>query len=417
MIHIASNIFNDIERIDFHEFEKDFLFIVNGEIYQTNSFVANILSPNISKNYKEKVNTSYYEINTKHEGDFNKIIEYGEMKSINISKEERKYFIDILKQLGNRQECAQFYEELQEDISYENVINRILIKQELDIQFEEEISFISNNFDSFHTKYPESILTLDVNIIERIISNDEMKLNNEEELFDLILELYDKSKEYSILFSYVNFNNLSIESIKKFTNNFDINDINSHIWKNIRQRLEQDISHQKSHQDISTDTIEKTHQNHILKYLSEKFEGNVHTKNVVKITASSIGIGQVENIVEEGDDKDFYTNNEPDSWIKFDFKERKVLLDRYTLKTVNWPEGSHHLKNWVLEVSDDDNNFTVIDRRENCDLLNGSLKTATFEVSHSTPARFVRLRQTGVNWFGGNRLVLTQIEFSGFICE
>ena len=114
MICIASNIFNNIERIDFHEFEKDFLFIVNGEIYQTNSFVANILSPNISKNYKEKVNTSYYEINTKHQGDFNKIIEYGEMKSINISKEERKYFIDILKQLGNRQECEQFCEELQE---------------------------------------------------------------------------------------------------------------------------------------------------------------------------------------------------------------------------------------------------------------------------------------------------------------
>ena len=72
-----------------------------------------------------------------------------------------------------------------------------------------------NNFDSFHAKYPESILTLDVNIIERIISNDKKKLNNEEELFDLILELYDKSKEYSILFLYVNFNNLSIESIKK----------------------------------------------------------------------------------------------------------------------------------------------------------------------------------------------------------
>ena len=412
MINIASNIFNDIERIDFHEFEKDFLFIVNGEIYQTNSFVANILSPNISKNYKEKVNISYYEINTKHEGDFNKIIEYGEMKSINISKEERKYFIDILKQLGNRQECAQFYEELQEDISYENVINRILIKQELDIQFEEEISFISNNFDSFHTKYPESILTLDVNIIERIISNDEMKLNNEEELFDLILELYDKSKEYSILFSYVNFNNLSIESIKKFTNNFDINDINSHIWKNIRQRLEQDISHQ----DILTQTREGTPQNHILKYLSEKFEGNVHTKNVVKITASSIGY-PIENIVEEDDDKYFCTENEPDSWIKFDFKERKVLLDRYTLKTCQYPKDCEHLKNWVLEVSDDDNNFTEIDQHKNCDLLNGFRKTATFEVSHSTPARFVRLRQTDKNWSDCDVLDLTKIEFSGFICE
>ena len=113
----------------------------------------------------------------------------------------------------------------------------------------------------------------------------------------------------------------------------------------------------------------------------------------------------------------FFTNNEPDSWIKFDFKERKVLLDRYTLKTHNWPEGPSNLKNWVLEVSDDDNNFIPIDRQENCDLLNGKLKTATFEVSPSTPARFVRLRQTGKNWFGDNFLYLNQIEFSGFICE
>ena len=48
----------------FMNLKKDFLFIVNGEIYQTNSFVANIFK---SKNSKEKVNTSYYEINTKHQ--------------------------------------------------------------------------------------------------------------------------------------------------------------------------------------------------------------------------------------------------------------------------------------------------------------------------------------------------------------
>ena len=177
--------------------------------------------------------------------------------------------------------------------------------------------------------------------------------------------------------------------------------------RSVTRDLEDSISHQKSHQ------------NHIFKYLSEKFEGNVHTKNVVEITASSIGIfsGPVENIVEEDDDKVFWTDDEPDSWIKFDFKERKVLLDRYTLKTFIGNEGCSHLKNWVLEVSDDDNNFTEIDQHKNCDLLNGRLRTATFEVSHSTPARFVRLRQTGENWNGDNILFLNQIEFSGFICE
>ena len=141
-------------------------------------------------------------------------------------------------------------------------------------------------------------------------------------------------------------------------------------------------------------------------------------KNVVEITASSIYNNNrpVENIVEE-DNRWFRTKNEPDSWIKFDFKERKVLLDHYTLKTIDWIEGSYHLKNWVLEVSDDDNNFTEIDRHENCGLLNGLQKRATFKVSHSTPARFVRLRQTDKNWWGHNDLYLNQIEFSGFICE
>ena len=43
MISIQNSFLKNIERIDFDEFEKDFLFIVNGKVYQTNSFVANIL--------------------------------------------------------------------------------------------------------------------------------------------------------------------------------------------------------------------------------------------------------------------------------------------------------------------------------------------------------------------------------------
>ena len=53
------NAFDNIERIDFHEIEKDFFSIVKGKIHQTNSYVANI-----SKHHKEKVNISYFQINT-----------------------------------------------------------------------------------------------------------------------------------------------------------------------------------------------------------------------------------------------------------------------------------------------------------------------------------------------------------------
>ena len=41
------------------------------------------------------MNLSYYEIHPKYEGDFNQIIEYGELKMINI-KEEEKQFLKIV---------------------------------------------------------------------------------------------------------------------------------------------------------------------------------------------------------------------------------------------------------------------------------------------------------------------------------
>ena len=419
---------DNIERIDFDEFEKDFSFIVNGEVYHTHSFVAYILSPNIYKKFISKVQSQFYKITSKYKGDFNKIIQYGKMKGIQIKGEEIKYFLDIMKQLGNMDEISRFYEEFHKDISHENAIQRIEIKKELDMTLDEEISFLSRNFGDFHNKYPEAILTLDADIVERIISNDQLKLHNEEELFDIVLQLYFKSKEYSTLFSYVNFKNLPTESIQKFIKNFDVNDINTYIWKKVCSRLEGNIlnkstkTHQKSYKNISTERKEK-HQTHILKYLSEKCQGNVHIKNVVNITSSSeypfdfSQIFQVENVANEMQEMNFFSDNIDNSWIKFDFKQRKVLLDHYILKSPNWSENSDYLKSWVLEVSDDDCNYKEIDRHENCWFLNGHLKSAKFQVSHSTPQRFVRLRQIGPNWKGNNFLSLNFIEFSGILFE
>ena len=44
-----------IQRIQFDKLQKDFSFIVNGKIYKTNSFVANILSTNISNKFSDEI--------------------------------------------------------------------------------------------------------------------------------------------------------------------------------------------------------------------------------------------------------------------------------------------------------------------------------------------------------------------------
>ena len=277
------------------------------------------------------------------------------------------------------------------------------------------------NFHDFQNKYHDSLFEFDVNIIEKIISNDQLKLYNEEELFDIVLELYLKSKEYSTLFSHVNFINLSTKSLLEFCQKFDINDINISIWKNICFRLEQDIS------DKSKETFQKLNQNRyigtrheqIIQHLKEKYQENNHAQSAFCITSSSElnNNCKVGNIVEQDVDNFFESLNEANQWIQFDFKERKVLLDSYTLKTINFDQTYEHLKNWILEISNDGKNYEEIDHHENCDCIYGPLKEATFNVSCSTPQRFVRLSQIGPNWRGNDYLALNQMEFSGILYE
>ena len=130
-----------------------------------------------------------------------------------------------------------------------------------------KLPFISSNFHDFYTKSPESIFAFDIDIIERIISNDQLKLYDEEELFDIILKLYTESKEHSVLFSYVIFMNLTIESIRKFNQSFDINYINKSIWDSLSYRLEQEISTE------SRDEYQKSHKEFLNnRYLDKRYE-------------------------------------------------------------------------------------------------------------------------------------------------
>ena len=100
--------FENIERIQFDKLEKDFSFIVNDQIYRTNSIVAAILSPRISNLLEENMKISYYKINPKYDGDFNRIIEYGNMKTLSIKEDENQYFENVMRELGNTNELFRF---------------------------------------------------------------------------------------------------------------------------------------------------------------------------------------------------------------------------------------------------------------------------------------------------------------------
>ena len=93
----------------------------------------------------------------------------------------------------------------------------------------------------------------------------------------------------------------------------------------------------------------------------------------------------------------------------------------YSIRSCVWTSGSSHPKSWVLEVSNDgsEDSWKVVDSRENNNELNDRHVTRNFAVSsHPSGAfRFVRLRQTGKNHKGDDRLVICSLELFGTLSE
>lgn len=78
-----------------------------------------------------------------------------------------------------------------------------------------------------------------------------------------------------------------------------------------------------------------------------------------------------------------------------------------------------HMKSWVLEGSNDFEQWEIIDSNEDCEFLNDVNAMHSFEISDNSgdSFRFLRLRQTGENCRGKHFLKFKQIEFYGEICK
>ena len=108
----------------------------------------------------------------------------------------------------------------------------------------------------------------------------------------------------------------------------------------------------------------------IIAHLTRECRGNVHEKKWVDITGSSLyGPGhETKYIAELGKPSAFLSELLPNSWVCYDFKERRVTPTGYTLSNYvwGWP------KSWVIEVSNEggEGSWEDVDRRDD----NGDVK-------------------------------------------
>lgn len=296
-------------------------------------------------------------------------------------------------------------------------------------------NFIEEISRNFYSISKEKLKKLPLTVLYSIISHPDLRVTDEDSLFIFINEIFefnqqfDKLNEIDITSFYdeVQFENLSSKLFQEFFDSFDIDQMTRSLWFKIKNCF---FLQSKNFNltRYTSDKIEykrkKESFNGIINQFIKECNGDLSSK--VKVTSSSININHPERLdkyVLEFDNKlnFFQSSNIENSWLKYDFLNRKISLSSYSIKTrTDEGEGWHHLTNWVLEGSnsDNDNDWMILDVRENFKLLDGAGLFHNFKVNgdHKNEFfRYIRIRQTGLNSAGYNYLTVKAIEFFGSI--
>jgi hypothetical protein len=153
--------------------------------------------------------------------------------------------------------------------------------------------------------------------------------------------------------------------------------------------------------------------NGIFAFLTRQLSGNPHTKGAVIVTASSSIAHRPSQVLDSDWKSHWLSEDRPDQWIKFDFKENRMYVTHYTIKTYNYCTGGNHLRSWVLEGTTNECDWLEIDRQQSKNDLNGRSRVKSWAVKAPGTYRSVKLTQTGPSHCDSDMLVLTGIEFFG----
>jgi hypothetical protein len=298
-------------------------------------------------------------------------------------------------------------------VTVDNCLSRLAIRVRNKCNCEDELRFVSSHFWQLNSSHLERLKESKVDVLERIVSSENLCLRDEDSLVEFISSL---GKECENLYNYVELQFLSFNGIQRFLQCFSPENINRCVWESICRRLQYKLLDCKLDSKRFIDQfrfpyIEGHEWNGILSDLTQKCNGNVHKKGIVTITSSGGEGNEPWDVVNYGCNDYWRSWNVRNSWICFDFKEKVVSLQHYTLKS--W--SNDHFIQWEIEGSNDEETWRSIDTRSTVDLCGKSI-VKTYKCSKTTEFfRFIRMRQSGKNNHDSHHLALAGIEFFGSI--
>ncbi|OHS99298.1 hypothetical protein TRFO_34302 [Tritrichomonas foetus] len=424
--------------ISYDNYKNDFTFIVNGDEYQTTRFLADLISQKVNSLHLTDQMIDYFEVTTKYKGDFQKILDFPKLMKVDISNnDETKYFIDVMQKLGNNQFLENFikYEDISEgndsfpELTVSNVFKFLRLKRLInkDLPIQKELIFIAEHL--FEIENAQEILLKEIDdcdLLYFIFSHENLCIESETWLLRFVIRLIDIDKRYLSLFDLIELSALDENGIIDFVEFFDVSNINIGIWKSVCARMLMtkssinndnkivNMEELNTEKQISSIHLDLSQNIGIIEHLNNSARnGNVVTNGSIEIRSSTLVWGSLESVIDQSNSSYFGTLDEPNQWLLFDFKDKTINISHYKIKTINIGSNELHLRNWILECSENGNDWVEIDRQKNNSDLNQRNEVHVFQTNNRLNAKLLRLKQIGSNWGDNNYLCISYIDFFG----
>ncbi|OHT15508.1 hypothetical protein TRFO_02828 [Tritrichomonas foetus] len=447
--------------------ELIFTFNIGGKSLEVNRLIADFLSPKISKFHfvDPSINSFTFEIKkwSYHDSSMNRsqikettlIYEnqiYHIMQQlilgdeIEIHKEDFDYYYFIAYSLEN-EELLKYLDEIYSfDFKIDNWIpflhqhlmkskflsSNLLINSEF-------IDFLSEHFYEICSDLLREVehQNISFEMIKYILSNDNLVILNEDQLLDFIISLTDfnhiKDRNHQNFYEFVEFEKLSENGIERFFSYFDYNELTNELWSKLK------IFFHPNHSNLNVLITPRYPDNIILNktfdlnqninrftgvihYLTKECGGNVHDKNVVAVSSSSFhGLYSIaKNVVDLENKTNYYqSKNEKNSWICYDFKDKRIQPTYYSIRSRH-DSNSHHLQTWSIEgFSEVISDWVELDYQTNVNCLKGINSEHTFEITKHKNKTFQKLRlfMKGENTNNCYFLTISALEFYGKLIQ
>ena len=426
--------------LDMSDPEFEFVF-ENQRLFRVHSVLAEFLSPKVAQLRRSDVTFCRYIFNASDCYDvFETLVKaLSRGTAFEVTESNLGSLFEIADELENTELTSKLLDLTEIDnITVEDALFFLAMPKHRSIfgsRVQDMRTFVASHFFELPN---EKLAKLDLETLSSILSDPQLKLQDEDSLYDFVSSQMKIDLSFARLLEYVRPEYLTIpriEDLSTFIEQNLLNDISPGIWKQISRRLILTPSMTFAEERVSSRRfLEKTFDyisprplDGVIAHLTREFGGNVHDEGIVEITSSGMYNNAThyhpKHAADLEEDSIYYSTNIQDTWICYNFKDRRISPTHYTIRSNSdggrGVNGWHNLKSWVIEGSNDQKTWDILDQRENNNDLDRRNAIYTFQISPEKckqSYQYLRLRVTGPNHCSAGTyyiLTIASLEYFG----